>query len=279
MPDHPTPMNELQYHTINGLKYAVRVSGTGTPILCLHGFPDSHKLWRKMTPYLVAAGFQVIAPDLRGFGETDAPKGVRNYQLSIVASDCLELLDALGVKEPCYLMGHDWGAALGWALAIQAPDRFKKYVALSVGHITAFAFAGPAQLLKSWYMVFFHLGPFAEWVFKRKQFAWSIPWLAFPEEAENHVADLSRPGRVASGMNWYRANVMDAFIKKFGSCPIPVMGVWSDGDKFLNEQHIKKGTQKYMSAPYRYEKTEGSNHWIPLQKPEELSLLVIDFLV
>ncbi|HAA21756.1 MAG TPA: hypothetical protein DCR93_11295 [Cytophagales bacterium] len=270
-------MSELQKLNINGLNYAVHVTGEGTPVMLLHGYPDSHRMWRKLTPLLVEAGYQVIAPDLRGFGETDIPKGLKNYKLAKTGDDCIKVLDALGINEPAYLMGHDWGAALGWSMALAYPDRFKKYVALSVGHITAFAFAGPAQLLTSWYMVYFHFKGFAEWSWSRKDYRFARKFLNFPEEMDSYVADMKRPGRTTSGMNWYRSNVIDAFVKKWPKCDIPVLGIWSDGDKFLKEKHIKKDTPKYMNAPYEYAKIEGANHWIPLQNPKAVADLAIPF--
>ncbi|MEL6534863.1 MAG: alpha/beta fold hydrolase, partial [Bacteroidota bacterium] len=114
-------MSELLKLNINGLNYAIHVAGEGHPIMLLHGWPDSHKMWRKLTPMLVEAGYKVIAPDLRGFGETDMPKKLKDYKLAKTGDDCIKILDALEVKEPAYLMGHDWGAALGWSMALDYP--------------------------------------------------------------------------------------------------------------------------------------------------------------
>ena len=263
---------------VNGLNYSVNVTGTGKPIMLLHGFPDSSHLWRKVVPYLVDAGFMTIVPDLRGFGETDAPKGRKNYKLDLIADDCLKILDALGIKEKVYLAGHDWGSALGWVLAINNPDRFEKYMALSVGHVTAFAYAGIPQLLKAWYMVFFHFKGLAEWMYTRKNFKmmkWHVGKM--DSELDQYMADMSRPGRMTAAMNWYRANVIDAFIKNFGKCKIPVLGIWSDQDAYLNEKQMKKGTRKYMDADFQYERISGAGHWLQVEKPEEFAKLAIEF--
>ena len=103
--------------------------GTGPAVLLLHGFPDSRFLWRYQLPALAAAGFRVIAPDLRGFGDAPRPTAVRPYRRPFLAADVLGLLDALGVQR-AHLVGHDWGAALTWRLAGSYPERFDRVVVL-----------------------------------------------------------------------------------------------------------------------------------------------------
>jgi pimeloyl-ACP methyl ester carboxylesterase len=93
-------------------------------VLLLHGFPDSAALWRHQIPELVDAGHRVIAPDLRGFGESDRPDGVEHYTMPTLVGDVLGVLDSLGVSRAA-VVGHDWGAALGWALAGFVPDRVR----------------------------------------------------------------------------------------------------------------------------------------------------------
>jgi pimeloyl-ACP methyl ester carboxylesterase len=126
-------------YTVNGIEMHVVTAGSGPDVLLLHGFPDSHELWRHQIPALVAAGFRVIAPDLRGFGLTEIPKGgVAAYRVENLVADVVALLDVLGV-EKVRLVAHDWGAVIGWLTAIKHPDRIDRYVAISVGHPTAYA--------------------------------------------------------------------------------------------------------------------------------------------
>jgi len=120
--------------TINDLSFAVEdTGGDGASVLLLHGFPDSSALWRHQIPALTAAGYRVIAPDLRGYGDSDRPEGADQYRLELLASDILGVLDALDVGSTS-VVGHDWGAALGWGLAALTPERVNRFVALSVGH-------------------------------------------------------------------------------------------------------------------------------------------------
>jgi len=107
--------------------------GAGPAVVLLHGFPDSSALWRHQIPMLVEAGYRVIAPDLRGFGASDRPADVDAYRLEASVADILAILDQRGIEQ-ADVVGHDWGAALGWALAGFVPDRVRSLVAVSVGH-------------------------------------------------------------------------------------------------------------------------------------------------
>ena len=115
--------------TVGGLSFPVADYGSGPPVVLLHGFPDDRHLWRYQVPALAAAGFRVIAPDLRGFGDAPQPQDPKDYGSPLVVADVIGILDALGVKQ-VQLVAHDWGAAVGWALARQYPDRITRYVAL-----------------------------------------------------------------------------------------------------------------------------------------------------
>jgi len=101
-----------QYARVNGLNMHYVTAGEGPPVLLLHGFPDTHAVWRRQIPALAAAGFKVIAPDLRGYGKTDMPLDVSAYAVDFVADDVLQLMDALGI-DLATVVGHDWGAQVG----------------------------------------------------------------------------------------------------------------------------------------------------------------------
>ena len=116
-----------------GVDIHVEVTGEGQPVVLLHGFPDSGRLWDRQVETLSSAGFRVIVPDLRGYGTSGKPATVEEYSLLFVAGDVLAVLDHLGV-ERAHVVGHDWGAALAWTMASLIPDRVDHLVALSVGH-------------------------------------------------------------------------------------------------------------------------------------------------
>jgi pimeloyl-ACP methyl ester carboxylesterase len=146
------------YIEAKGLRFHVRDEGEGEPLLLLHGFPDSGRLWRHQVPVLTAADYRAVVPDLRGFGESDRPDGVGSYAMPLLVGDLVSMLDALGI-ERATVVGHDWGAAVGWTLAAVLPTRVTRLVALTVGHPSGF-FADPiGQRERSWYMLFFQRGP------------------------------------------------------------------------------------------------------------------------
>lgn len=199
---------------VNGIALNVYVEGDGEPVFLLHGFPDSNYLWRGIIPRLVKAGYRVIAPDQRGFGESEAPEGKENYKIELIARDAVGVLDALDIPRT-KLVTHDWGAMIGWLLAGAYPERFENYTAISVGHPSAYASAGFEQKKKGWYVLFFQLEGIAEKAVMAKDWALFRKTVHGRPEMEHWVEDLSRPGRLTAGMNWYRANLSSLWKASF----------------------------------------------------------------
>lgn len=260
---------------INGINLNVLIEGEGDPVLLLHGFPDSNYLWRGVIPILTNAGYKVIAPDQRGFGESDAPEGKENYDMALIAKDAIAILDELGF-EKVKMVAHDWGAMIGWFLAGHYPDRFESYICISVGHPKAYAHAGFEQKRKGWYVLFFQLGGVAEKVLIAND------WSLFRKNVRNHpevehwISDLSRPGRLRAGMNWYRANLSYLWKADFPRVKIPVFGIWSTDDVALAEDQMINSAA-FVDANWQYERIEGGSHWVPVDEPEKLSNLIIDY--
>jgi pimeloyl-ACP methyl ester carboxylesterase len=261
---------------VNGVDLNVYIEGEGPAVVLLHGFPDSNALWRDVMPALVAAGYQVIAPDQRGFGESDAPEGVKNYGMATIASDTIAVLDALDIPQ-AQLVAHDWGAMIGWYLADHYGDRFHSYTTLSCGHPKAYRAAGWEQKRKAWYTVFFQLRGIAEGTMKARNWAAFKRLLGHHAEMEHWAKDLSRPGRLTAGMNWYRANLLKLYTAAdFRQVSIPVMGVWSTDDIGLAEDQMVN-SERYVDSSFRYERIENCSHWIPLDEPQRVVALVLDF--
>lgn len=116
---------------VNGIDMHVQVMGTGPAVLLCHGFPELHRSWRHQVAALSAQGFRVIAPDLRGYGQTDSPKQIAAFTIVELIKDLTDLLDALGEKT-CAIVGHDFGAVLAWNACLLQPERFRAVAALSV---------------------------------------------------------------------------------------------------------------------------------------------------
>lgn len=265
----------------NGLSFPVVDVGSGPVVLLLHGFPDSRFLWRNQIDPLVQAGFRVIAPDLRGFGDAPKPPAVEDYRLPVVAPDVIGMLDALGVAK-ARVVAHDWGAALAWYLAMANADRVDRLVALSVGAIGNSGTTTLAQREKSWYFLFFQFDGVAEAWLTRDNWRLFKEWTRGQGDTERHLKDLSRPGALTAALNWYRANVRPQAPPENPPPPppkiaCPVMGIWSDGDPFLTEAHVRNSPER-LSGTWRYERIEGAGHWMMLDKPAELNRLLLDFL-
>jgi pimeloyl-ACP methyl ester carboxylesterase len=185
----------------NGIDLHLAEAGpaSGRPVVLLHGFPDSWKLWRSQVAALAAAGHRVLAPDLRGFGRTTRPPAVEAYRSRTLVADVTGLLDVVGVERAA-VVGHDWGAALAWRVAMFAPDRVERLVAVSVGHPLAGVAAGLAQRQLSWYVLWFLFPGVAERVLPADDWAVYRRWLwsgAQPgqdPDLDRQLADLSRPG-------------------------------------------------------------------------------------
>jgi pimeloyl-ACP methyl ester carboxylesterase len=248
-------------------------------VLLLHGWPDSHRLWRHQVPALTAAGFRAVVPDLRGFGASDLPGSVEAYGLAHILGDVIGVLANLGVGR-AHVIGHDWGAAVAWAVAALFPDRVDHLVALSVGHPSAFGAAGLAQREKSWYVLLFLFEGVAERWLSDDDYANFRTWSRHPD-ADAVISELSRPGALTASLNWYRANLPAAALVEppLEVPPVtrPTMGIWSKDDMALIEQNMT-GSAAHVTANWRYERIDGAGHWIPLEAPDELTGLLLDFL-
>jgi pimeloyl-ACP methyl ester carboxylesterase len=260
-------------------EFQVTDEGSGPPLLMLHGFPDSARLWRHQIPALVGAGYRVIAPDQRGFGESDKPQALEAYAIPEVLGDVLALLDELKL-ERVSLVSHDWGAAVGWSLAALHPERVERHAVLSVGHITSLWNAGIAQRRNAWYMLVFMRQGLAEEIITRQDWRFFRDLWCHHPEIETWIADLSRPGALTAALNWYRANMdLDTWTEEGWEMPrvrVPTMGIWSSGDIYLSESQMM-GSAQFMDAEWRYERIEGATHWLMLDRPAAVNDLLLDF--
>ncbi len=239
-----------------GIEY--EVTGQGRPVILLHGFPDSGRLWRNQVPALADAGFRVIVPDLRGY-------------VMAVLSDA--------GAERAHVVGHDWGAALGWVFASLVPDRVDHLAALSVGHPSTFR-RTLEQHEKSWYMLLFQFAGVAEQWLSDNNWANFRSWARHPD-SDAVITELEATKSLTPALNWYRANVPpESWVAPPVALPAvqaPTMGIWSSGDIALTETQMTDSAEN-VTGPWRYERVEGPGHWMQLEAPDTINQLLLDFL-
>jgi len=265
-----------QIITVGGLRLNVAQSGDGPVVLLLHGFPDSLLLWRHVAPRLVAAGYRVIAMDQRGFGESDAPPGRRHYVIDRLVDDVAGLLRALEVSDAVRVIGHDWGAVVTWCLAMTRPQLLRSAVAISVGHPREYALAGFEQKRKGLYVLGWQFTGLAERWLEARDWARLRHWLRQHPDPDACLRDLVRPGRLTAGLNWYRANLGSVLTRSWPTCRVPMLGLWSSEDHCLAEDQMARSGRR-MAAPWSYARIEGAGHWLPLERPERVADLALDW--
>jgi pimeloyl-ACP methyl ester carboxylesterase len=266
----------------NGLRFHVQDEGAGTPVVLLHGFPDTSRLWRHQVEALVRAGYRAIAPDLRGRGRSDRPPAVADYALRLVVQDVTAIMDALGIHR-AHVVGHDWGAGVAWLLASLAPDRVDRLVALSVGFPGATGPPDLEALQKGWYRLLFQFEGVAEDLVRRDDWYLMRVLMGSNRDLDTCLRDLSEPEALTAALNWYRANVPVERLLPSGTGPqLPpvqaaTLGIWSAGDQYLTEQAMIRSADR-VRGPWRYFRIEDASHWIPLDQPDMLNALLLDFL-
>lgn len=142
-------MTEIHHRTIqaNGIRLHVAEAGEGPLVLLCHGFPELWYSWRHQLPALAAAGYHAVAPDMRGYGQSEAPEAIDAYTIFHLVGDMTGVLDALGA-ETAVIVGHDWGSIVAWSAALLRPDRFRGVVGMSVPFLPR-APMPPTKLMKA----------------------------------------------------------------------------------------------------------------------------------
>lgn len=273
----------------DGTRIAVVESGPldGPPVVLLHGFPEFWWSWRRQIPALVAAGFRVVAPDLRGYHRSDKPRRLGAYRLDRLAGDLRTLLDDLS-PDPLPVVGHDWGGALAWWSALLFPERFARLAILNVPHPAAFRRAlvtSADQRRRVRYMFWFQL----PWIperrlatddfqpLRRMLVRTSRPGTFSADELDRYARAWAIPGALSGMLAWYRA----AFRRpapRPASLRVepPVTLIWGVDDVALPRDLIAPSLALCREAS-AFE-IEGAGHWVQHEQPERVTKLLLDFL-
>jgi pimeloyl-ACP methyl ester carboxylesterase len=237
---------------------------------------------------LAAAGYQAVAPDLRGYNESDKPPGVKNYRPGKLVGDVAGLIQSLGAG-PAVVIGHDWGGVIAWLLVMQRPELVRALVVMNAPHPATFLRELPhaRQFLRSWYMFFFQLPWLPEALLRFQDFG--MLGLSFRarrrhvqaftrQDVRRYKAALAKPGALSAAINYYRAAFRyrrDAE-KVFRPVRGPALVIWGDRDSYLNP-HVLDGLPQW-APDARLVRIPHASHWVQNDAPEAVNRLLIQFL-
>ena len=274
------------------LDLAVVDRGSGRPVVLLHGFPELAYSWRHQVPALADAGFRVIAPDLRGFGNSAKPEAIDEYRLTSLVADYTALLDALGL-ESATIVGHDWGSIVAWAAALTVPARVEAVASLNVPYRGRCASFPRTEVIaerlsdRFGYVLFFQEPGKAEAWFAADPDA---ALLSFYRGAAKHPEFLSDEsfavylaafveGGITGPVNLYRnvdANWVD--FEHLHDAPVTqhAMMVAADSDPVLPSS-LTAGMETWV-PDLRTEVIADCGHWTQQEQPDAVNDVLISFL-
>jgi pimeloyl-ACP methyl ester carboxylesterase len=271
----------------NGLRFRTLVDGPpdGEMVILLHGFPEGAESWSKQLDALARGGRLAVAPDLRGYGLTDAPEDLASYSIDQLAEDVRFMITAFG-RPAAHVAGHDWGGMVAWFFAGRYPQMTKTLTVLSVPHPVALAAASrddEDQQARSRYVGLFlqpgkaeHVLAKDDYVRLKHMFAIGPNPDAVPARVVDHFTrSLSRPGRLTAALNYYRANLAGgpawASLTDIGPITMPTRLLWGDQDPALGRR-AAEATAQHVAGDYQLEVLEGAGHWLQFERPDEVSL-------
>ncbi len=271
----------MQHFTRDGLTFDVRDSGpdNGTPVILLHGFPQTSTSWLKVEPMLHSAGIRTIAPDQRGYSPRARPAQRRRYAIEELTADVLALLDVTG-HQSVHVVGHDWGGGVAWALAGRHADRLRSVTVLSTPHPAAMgqAFRSSDQALRSSYMAAFQM-PWLPESFLRNtaQVEKQLLKSGLPADlARRDARRLREPNAATGALNWYRGLPYSRKTPA-GRAKLPVTYVWGSQDFALNRT-AAEATADFIApehrSEYRFVELD-AGHWLPETHADQVAQAII----
>lgn len=273
---------QIEKVLIGTLEFDCRVQGDqkNDLVILLHGFPETSIMWSRLMIKLSSLGFYCIAPDMRGYSKNACPKGVQHYTIEKLSQDILDIADSFN-KKKFHLIGHDWGAAIGWSIVYNHADRIISWTGLSVPHNRAFGKAiktDKAQRKKSRYIKWFLLPYLPEMMLRRNDYAilrklWKH---STKEENEHYLAVFGRKESLTAALNYYRANIGKLKSKTIGDIQTPTLFIWGKNDPAVGEVAVR-GNQKYMKGEYTFLELE-AGHWLIQTKYAEIETAIASFV-
>jgi len=304
----------VEHHMVqtNGIRLHCAVDGSGPLVLLLHGFPECWYSWRHQIAAL-APRFHVVAPDLRGYNQSDKPPGVRAYALAELVADVRGLIEAFGERQ-AVIVGHDWGGAVAWTFAMEHPEMTRRLVVMNCPHPAIFVqhlHGNWRQLARSWYMFFFQIPWLPETLLGlrgARPVGYAIRRSSVRQDSLT-AEDLGRlqeaasePGALRSAINYYRAMfrgpearaAWPGWLRRFlhGDHPLPgvrerledwpkitapTLLVWGENDVALGKE-LTLGMEPLVAAPLEIKYIPLCGHWVQQEQPGVVNGFLLDFL-
>jgi pimeloyl-ACP methyl ester carboxylesterase len=271
----------------NGIRMHYVTQGEGPLIVLLHGFPEFWYSWRYQIPFLAEHGYTVVAPDLRGYNDTDKPP--RGYDVPTLIRDIEGLIKGLG-QQRAIIVGHDWGGLLAWAFAARYAEITERLIIMNAPHPKVFEreLRTLKQLRKSSYVFFFQLPWLPEYLFLRNNAnevgrslrAGAAQKSAFPREITAHYQQaMSKPGAMTAALNYYRqafrhpaGHMMDGRNR----VRVPTLLIWGEQDRWLGIE-LTYGLERWVDD-IQICRIPDSGHWVQQEKPDLVNQYMLDFL-
>ncbi|WP_418280233.1 alpha/beta fold hydrolase [Halorubrum sp. DTA98] len=270
----------------NGVRLHVVEAGPedGKLLVLLHGFPEFWYGWHETIAPLANAGYRVVVPDQRGYNLSEKPPRVSDYRIDELVRDVLGLIDAYD-RETAAVAGHDWGAAVGWWLAIHHADRLSELVAVNVPHPTVFERTLRTswdQRLKSWYVLAFQLPLLPEAVARAGNWRLAVrglrdtsrPGTFDEEDVRRYRRAWDRDQAFESMVNWYRSIVRDRPTPETPRVEVPTLVIWGANDRFLRKPMASESVAHCVDG--RLHTVEDATHWVIHEEPHRVADAIDD---
>jgi epoxide hydrolase 4 len=284
-------MSDLRhgYAELDAVRLHYVEAGTGPLVVLLHGFPEFWYAWRGQIDALAAAGFRVVAPDMRGYNLSSKPAGVASYALALLTADVRDLIVERGGQDGARLAGHDWGGMVAWATAAHHPASVQRLAILNMPHPQRMleGLRTGRQLRKSWYILAFQLPWASERLLRRRRFeALRRPLEhdaragAFsPGDIDRYVEAWSQPGALTAMLRYYRATLrarLSRTPEKLAPVTAPTLIIWGERDRHLGAELAQPHAADVPSLE-RVVRIPTASHWVAHDEPELVSRLLIEF--
>ena len=284
-------MSEIKfdYAQIGAVNLHYAKAGNGEKlVILLHGFPEFWYSWRYQ---LAALGdeYTVVAPDLRGYNLSDKPANAEDYAIENLVGDVIGLIRFFG-REQAAIVGHDWGAAIAWAVAQKHPEMVWKLCAMQVPPVSVWRKNQTVkQFLASWYMFFFQIPGLPEWILSRNDFALLANGLKnstgetdvfFEDDLDEYKKSWRQDSALTSAINYYRANILKRLFSEQTTeekIKVPTLFIYGERDQAVLPETVE-GVGEAVDAPFQEIRIPGAAHWVQQEAADIVTDSLREFL-